>query len=655
MSSEILFSDTRLYVANLPRDTDDNDKEIIEIFESFGKIIDRTNRSEHHFIFLEYLVPEQARAAHASMNGYKYKNHTLKVQFAKKREFEKKNEKDKAKGQNDLEKYLQAGGMTSWVGGQQVRVPATGIARQQDRMAAAADSRGDVLYSGWTAGAGAGNNGAAGYSGGGGYSAPPPSYAIPYDSSLGEGGGFDASQGGGFDTSRRGVFDNSQRGEYGGSREIGGGYDNSQQQQMNYGYSSGPGPQSQGSNNKPAQLSQQPPQNMQYEEELPEYTDKWATKNLLGAAKGYFENLEKGYKEPVTAEQGGAEHNDPFMRGGNQHQQRGVGQGGGEGRSSIQRDRSSENPRDRSNLRTRWTDDKNGREKDNPSQKLTNDAPMDVSPPAQANDVEIVCPSQEYTSYAEWIEERLGIKGLKVDILYPNPEITLVHLLSNIAARKGIFAIVLDPDSREKRFFDVYVLRGEIQEHKSMPETDAISYIVRNYSKLSSKHTGKVESAERPNFGITSEISRIFLDIRDDRDLDIAAYDKAIQYLVDNREGLLKDEYGIKVPTHLLVPPCTPAKESMLRGKQEEVQEYILEILNKNPDILTQTKQVPKIKLAEPSVNKNNSTSADINMMANSGGNHQTVIGSNFDMKDMGKLFGMMQTIMKSNPNMFNS
>ena len=35
----------------------------------------------------------------------------------------------------------------------------------------------------------------------------------------------------------------------------------------------------------------------------------------------------------------------------------------------------------------------------------------------------------------------------------------------------------------------------------------------------------------------------------------------------------------------------------MLRGKQEEVQEYILEILNKNPDILTQTKEMPKIKV----------------------------------------------------------
>ena len=28
----------------------------------------------------------------------------------------------------------------------------------------------------------------------------------------------------------------------------------------------------------------------------------------------------------------------------------------------------------------------------------------DTSPPAQANDVEIVCQSQEYTNYAEWIE-----------------------------------------------------------------------------------------------------------------------------------------------------------------------------------------------------------------------------------------------------------
>ena len=34
-----------------------------------------------------------------------------------------------------------------------------------------------------------------------------------------------------------------------------------------------------------------------------------------------------------------------------------------------------------------------------------------------------------------------------------------------------------------------------------------------------------------------------------------------------------------------------------MRGKQEEVQEYILEILNKNPDILMQTKELPGLKV----------------------------------------------------------
>ena len=79
-----------------------------------------------------------------------------------------------------MERYLQAGGMSSWVRGQEV--PSTRAAETSSH------SQGD--YNGWNAAAGASV-----YQVGGDYSsAPPPSYANPYGSGAGDGGGYDTSK-----------------------------------------------------------------------------------------------------------------------------------------------------------------------------------------------------------------------------------------------------------------------------------------------------------------------------------------------------------------------------------------------------------------------------------------------------------------------------
>eukprot|EP00088_Acartia_fossae_P030010 TRINITY_DN3094_c0_g1_i6.p1 TRINITY_DN3094_c0_g1~~TRINITY_DN3094_c0_g1_i6.p1 ORF type:complete len:307 (-),score=37.79 TRINITY_DN3094_c0_g1_i6:230-1042(-) len=211
-----------------------------------------------------------------------------------------------------------------------------------------------------------------------------------------------------------------------------------------------------------------------------------------------------------------------------------------------------------------------------------------------ANDVEIICMSQSFIKYAEEIEDKLTRRNLKVDILYPNPDITLGPLLSNLASRKGMFAVVVNSGCSESKCLNVYVLQGEHQEHKNMPESDAIQFIVRNHQRMVNRAQDTFQSADRPHFGLSIDLNRIFRDIRDDRSVTIAEYDKAIQHLVSLRESLLKEEYGSNAQSYLLLPPCVPPKEPVLRGKQEEVQEYILDILRKNPNILSETKEKPK-------------------------------------------------------------
>jgi len=213
------------------------------------------------------------------------------------------------------------------------------------------------------------------------------------------------------------------------------------------------------------------------------------------------------------------------------------------------------------------------------------------------NDVEIVCidKARELVHYAESIEESLKDKGLRVDILYPNADVKLEKLMGNLALRKTMFAIGVHSESRMLKCVSVYVLHGEQQEHKNMPEREAIQYICRNHARFNKQDLGSVVS-ERPHFSIPKDVKNVFASFLDDKSLGISEYDKILKYLAELRESYLKNEYETFVEPHLILPPgANKKKEPVLREKQEEIQSYVLEILNKNPSILTQTIDVTKL------------------------------------------------------------
>ena len=61
--------------------------------------------------------------------------------------------------------------------------------------------------------------------------------------------------------------------------------------------------------------------------------------------------------------------------------------------------------------------------------------------------------------YAETIEARLKNMGLKIDVLFPNPDIPLPKILGNIASRGVLFAIVMTPLNEEHNSMTVNILQ----------------------------------------------------------------------------------------------------------------------------------------------------------------------------------------------------
>jgi hypothetical protein len=74
------------------------------------------------------------------------------------------------------------------------------------------------------------------------------------------------------------------------------------------------------------------------------------------------------------------------------------------------------------------------------------------------NDCEIVCVNKQQRFYAEAIEARLKNIGLRVDVLFPNPEIPPGKILDNIASRGVLFAIIVTPINEQHSSLTLNVL-----------------------------------------------------------------------------------------------------------------------------------------------------------------------------------------------------
>lgn len=234
-------------------------------------------------------------------------------------------------------------------------------------------------------------------------------------------------------------------------------------------------------------------------------------------------------------------------------------------------------------------------------------APEPPKPSGKSNDCEIVCVSRQQRQYAERIEARLKVIGLKVDVLFPNPKIDLQKIIQNISSRGVMFAILVTPLNEDHNSVTLNLLQGELQEHRNMPLEDAINMMANVFERglnNPDSSSGNDNGANNRG-GMPGDVRNVFGFLMDSRPLSVMEYDKLIKYLVKQRESMLISEYGEydNIPSNLITPPIGPPLDKDTKAKQEELQCKIMDILSKkkvSSDPINETNQINKTAPAGP-------------------------------------------------------
>ncbi|CAH0548037.1 unnamed protein product [Brassicogethes aeneus] len=195
---------------------------------------------------------------------------------------------------------------------------------------------------------------------------------------------------------------------------------------------------------------------------------------------------------------------------------------------------------------------------------------------ADKNDCEIIVVSKPLTEYAEFIENRLKQLGLIVDLLFPNEDVPIGKVLANISSRGCLYAILVMPQNEENRSLTLNILHGLPQEHRNMPVEDALILITRNFEAYM---RGETIPVEKPGEMTLLDKHPVQLQmalnmLAENRHLTSSQYDKLIQYLQDRRDLQYQFEVAEGIDQE--------SQEST--SKQAELQNRIMNILNKGPD-----------------------------------------------------------------------
>lgn len=189
------------------------------------------------------------------------------------------------------------------------------------------------------------------------------------------------------------------------------------------------------------------------------------------------------------------------------------------------------------------------------------------------NDCEIIVMSRALTTYAESLETRLRSLGMTVDLLFPNSEVPLGKVLSNISSRGCLYAILVTPLNEEHRSISVNILYGQPAEHRNMPVDDAITFIDKNFTSYRQEQRrggGAPLDVVMPHRH-SDAIQQLLLALAENRPLTVLQYDTIVQYLQERREAQIKEELG-DAAAAMMLPEKT---------EEQKLQEKIMSILDK--------------------------------------------------------------------------
>ncbi|EDW18444.1 uncharacterized protein LOC6582265 [Drosophila mojavensis] len=187
------------------------------------------------------------------------------------------------------------------------------------------------------------------------------------------------------------------------------------------------------------------------------------------------------------------------------------------------------------------------------------------------NDCEIIVVNRENTKYAEYVEDQLRKIGMRVDVLFPNEDVMLNQVLSNISARGCLYAILVTPQHEALNSITVNILYGIPAEHRNMPLDDAIALVTTDFR--SKKQRDSLNTSQmNPNQSRHPDTMQHLIEmLADNRQLTGLQYECVIKYLEKQREQQLKLELGEANALAKLQEP----------DPEIELQKRILSVMNK--------------------------------------------------------------------------
>lgn len=222
----------------------------------------------------------------------------------------------------------------------------------------------------------------------------------------------------------------------------------------------------------------------------------------------------------------------------------------------------------------------------------------------------------DFRDYAEFIENRVRRLGISADLLFPTTNLTCGKMLSNIANRGSLYAILLTAENKELKSVTVNILYGIPSEHRNMPIEDAIQLIYRNYEDLRQGAKGDIlgDNDESPYASVAmasarhpDSIQHLINLLADNRVLTVLQFDCLLKYIQERRELQYKFELGdtnsdvqmqdAKLTASDIKQEEIPKTEIHDSPKQEsnaedELQKRLLEILSKP--------SIPNMKVESP-------------------------------------------------------
>lgn len=196
-----------------------------------------------------------------------------------------------------------------------------------------------------------------------------------------------------------------------------------------------------------------------------------------------------------------------------------------------------------------------------------------------SNHIEIMAMSRNVTVYAENIESYLKERKLKVDLLYPNPNVSMPNLLETIKSRGTLFVLEVDLNNVENETVTVYMLHSDpIKWQRNMQVKDALlkvqedseKYIQSNpvaadtFKKAFPSQSAGTSSSFDPSEDPFVEMQNYLRDLIRKQQIDTAGMDAFIEKCKKMRKALAVIENPDADPEEE-TPEVDPAEQEVQR------------------------------------------------------------------------------------------